>query len=230
MELISAPDTELMQQCNGYYKAGHTDLSVSEIVDILGHDASEQAVEAYRYLKDLLDRSVANNVAYYELIEELHGSIEDLQGQHNESMALLHKDYENRYQQLSSETGHKKIIAGYDIREWTLKGEVEACRQIAEILEQENNNLQKKLAQYESAASSSTALVPVTDESFSFLEVENANLRDELETFKRSGPSTSTRGQARAPRGRARAARVLIEEQRTQSALENQAFQLMEKN
>ena len=80
MELISAPDTKLMRQCNGYDKAGHTDLSVSEIVDILGNDASEQAVEAYRYLKDLLDRSVANNVAYYELIEELHGSIEDLQG------------------------------------------------------------------------------------------------------------------------------------------------------
>lgn len=201
MELISAPDTELMRQCNGYYKARHTDLSVSEIVDILGHDASEQAVEAYRYLKDLLDKSVANNLAYYELIEELHYSLEDLQNQHNESTALLHKEYENRYQQLSSETGHKKILVGYDIRERTLKGEVEACRQIAELLEQENNNLQKKLAQYESAASSSTALVPVTDEGFSFLEVENAKLRQELDDLRRSAVSGTARGRGRGSRG-----------------------------
>ena len=78
MELISTHDTKLMQQCHEYYKAGHTNLSVSEIADILGHDASEQAIEAYRYLKDLLDRAVANNVAYYDLIKELHYSLEDL--------------------------------------------------------------------------------------------------------------------------------------------------------
>ena len=45
--MISANDTKLMQQCHEYYKAGHTDLSVSETADILGHDASEHAVEAY---------------------------------------------------------------------------------------------------------------------------------------------------------------------------------------
>ena len=97
MEQISTNDTKLMQQCHEYYKAGHTDLSASEIADILGHDASEQAVEDYRYLKDLLDRAVANNVAYYELIQELHCTLEDLQNLYNESTALLHEEYENRY-------------------------------------------------------------------------------------------------------------------------------------
>ena len=50
------------------------------------------------------------------------------------------------------------------------------------------------MSQLKSAASTSNALIPVADEGFSFLEVENANLRDELETLKRIGPSTSTRG------------------------------------
>ena len=79
MELLSANDTKLMQQCNEYYKAGHTELSASEVADILGHDASEQAVEAYQYLKCLLDRVVANNVAYYEMIEDLQGTLDELQ-------------------------------------------------------------------------------------------------------------------------------------------------------
>ena len=43
MDLLSANDTKLMQQCHEYYKAGHTELSVSEVADILGRDASEQA-------------------------------------------------------------------------------------------------------------------------------------------------------------------------------------------
>ena len=74
-------------------------------------------------------------------------------------------------------------------------------------------------------------MVPVIDEGFSFLETENANLRDELEALRRSGPSTSARGRARSsPRGRARSLRLTIEEARTQSALENQAVQLVEKN
>ena len=79
MELLSAHDTKLLRQCNEYFKAGHTDLSAAQIVDILGQDASEQAVEAYQYLKCLLDRAVANNVAYYDMIEDLQGTLEDLQ-------------------------------------------------------------------------------------------------------------------------------------------------------
>ena len=44
------------------------------------------------------------------------------------------------------------------------------------------------------ASSTSNALVPVNDEGFSFLEVKNAKLRDELETLRRAGPSTPARG------------------------------------
>jgi hypothetical protein len=79
-------------------------------------------------------------------------------------------------------------------------------------------------------ASSSRALIPVNDEGFSFLEVENANLREELETLKKSGSSTVARGRSRASRGRARAGRLSVEETRSQSALANQAVQLAAKN
>jgi len=68
MELLSVHDTELINKCNDYFKAGHADLDKAQIIDILGLDASDQAVEAYQYLKCLLDRVVANNVAYYEMI------------------------------------------------------------------------------------------------------------------------------------------------------------------
>ena len=128
------------------------------------------------------------------MIEELQYTLEDLQIQYKESTALLHEGYEKKYQQFSVEKVYEKLLTGYDVRERTLKGEVEACRQIAELLEQENNNLQKELAQYKSAASSSTAVIPVTDEGFSFLEVENAKLRQELDVLRRSGTSTSARG------------------------------------
>ena len=57
--------------------------------------------------------------------------------------------------------------------------------------------MQKELAQYKSAASSSTAVIPVTDEGFSFLEVENAKLRQELEALRGVGPSTAIRGRGK---------------------------------
>ena len=142
----------------------------------------------------------------------------------------MHEGYEKKYQQIIADKGYDKLFVRYDVRERTLRGEVEECRQISELLEQENNNLQRELSQLKSAASTSKALIPVTDEGFSFLEVEDANLRDELETLKRAGPSTSSHGRARAPRGRARATRIPVEEHRTQSTLENQSFQLMAKN
>ena len=82
MELLSAHDTELMKKCNDYFKAGHADFTEAQIIDILGSDASERAVDAYQYLKCLLDRVVANNVAYYEMIEDLQRIIEELQLQH----------------------------------------------------------------------------------------------------------------------------------------------------
>ena len=76
---MSAHDTELMKKCNDYIKAGRADLNDAQITDILGSDASERAVEAYQYLKCLLDHTVANNVAYYEMIEDLQVTIEELQ-------------------------------------------------------------------------------------------------------------------------------------------------------
>jgi len=112
-----------------------------------------------------------------------------------------------------------------------LKLEVEEHRNIAKLLEEENISLQEEIKQLKSVASSSGALVPVNDEGFSFLETENANLRNELETLRRAGPSTPARGRERSsPRGRARSLRLTIEEARTQSALENQAVQLVAKN
>lgn len=78
--------------------------------------------------------------------------------------------------------------------------------------------MRKELAQYKSAASSSTAVIPVTDEGFSFLEVENAKLRQELDVVRRSGTSTSTRGRGRGSRGRGRVAQDVVEERSTPAA------------
>ena len=72
-------------------------------------------------MKCLLDRAVANNVAYYEMIEDLQGILDELQQQYKESLALLHEGYEKKYQQLSAEKGYDKILAGYEVRERTLK-------------------------------------------------------------------------------------------------------------
>jgi len=82
MDLLSTNDSELMKQCSEYFKAGHTDLTDAEIIDILGSGVSEQAIDAYKYLKCLLDRAVANNVAYYEMIEDLQGMIQELHSQY----------------------------------------------------------------------------------------------------------------------------------------------------
>ena len=98
MELLSSHDTEMMKNYNDYFKAGYADLSEAQIIDILGPDTFEWAVEAYQYLKCLLDRSVANNVAYYEMIEDLQGTLEELQQQYKESTTLLHQGYEKKYQ------------------------------------------------------------------------------------------------------------------------------------
>ena len=73
------------------------------------------------------------------------------------------------------------------------------------------------------SSSSSVALIPINDEGFSFLETENASLREELETLKRVRPASTSRG-------RTRAGRSSIEETRTQQALENQASELKAKN
>ena len=84
----------------------------------------------------------------------------------------MHEGYEKKYQQLSADKGYDKLFVAYNVRKRTLKAEVEEHRQIAELLEQENNNLQREVSQLKSVASTSNTLVPVNDEGFSLLEVK----------------------------------------------------------
>jgi len=215
-----------MKNCNAYFKAGHADITEAEIKDILGADASERAIDAYQYLKCLLDRAVANNVAYYEMIEDLQTTIEELQQQYKESFSLLHQEYEKKYQRLIAEKGYDRFIFVYEKKESMLRIEVLENRNITKLLEEENISLREEIKQLKNAASSSTALVPVNDEGFSFLETENTNLRHELETLRRVGPSSPARGRARSySRGQARSLSLSIEDARTKSALENQVVQ-----
>lgn len=170
---------------------------------------SEQAKEAYRHLKFILDWAVANNVAYYEMIEEL-------QEDHKEFKALLHANYKKKYEALSEGWGFEqkleKFASHFQRQEFLLNRDVEEERAIAKLLEEENNNLRDKL----NALKSSSNAVATFDEGHFFLEAENARLMEELEALKITKSTSSSRARNRPGRG-------TTDEARTQQTLSNQA-------
>ena len=86
-----------------------------------------------------------NNVAYYEMIKDLQRMVEELQLQHKEATALLNEGYEKKYQQLGADRGYGKFISAHNKRESVLKLEIEDHKNIAKLLEEENNALREEL-------------------------------------------------------------------------------------
>jgi len=53
-------------------------------------------------------------MAYYEMIEDLQGMIEELHFQYKESKKLMHEGYEQKYQQLKADMWYDKILRGHE--------------------------------------------------------------------------------------------------------------------
>ena len=74
--------------------------------------------------------------------------------------------------------------------------QVEEARAIAKRMEEENNSLRDKL---NSLKASSTTVVAI-DDGVSFLETENARLREEVETLKKTKSTSSSRAKTKPGR------------------------------
>jgi len=96
-------ETDLLKRSLRLFGVGHASLTDAELEALLGVDASNRVKEAYLYLYGLFDRVVANNAEYYEMIEQS-------QDDNNLSLALLHSNYEAKYNALIASYGFDKNL------------------------------------------------------------------------------------------------------------------------
>ena len=152
-------------------------MDEDELEELLCLDASNQVKEAYLHLQRLFDQAIANNVLYYKTILKM-------QEDHKSSLASLHSDYESKYARLSQERGFEKrlqdIFSAHKKWEFMLNTKLNNARDVASLLECENNYLRNELEVMKKS------LGARYNEGVSFLEQENSQLREEIETLKKS--------------------------------------------